>query len=106
MNPSSFNPLAALNDPSWIKNAQLIDVRNDHEFAMMSLPGSKLIPLGRLLELIETAVPDRQTPLLVYCAAGARAAQACALLQQLGYEQVANGGGISSVAHLLQTVSD
>ena len=53
------------------------------------------IPRGSLESRIERAAPDRATPILVYCATGARSAFATKTLEELGYEHVTNlDGGI------------
>ena len=51
---------------------------------------------------IEQIVPDKSTPIVMYCQAGGRSAMACSILQQLGYNCVANGGGVGGLALRLQ----
>jgi sulfur-carrier protein adenylyltransferase/sulfurtransferase len=43
------------------------------------------VPLGDVLDRIESVVPDKATPLVVHCAAGARSARAVARMQSIGY---------------------
>lgn len=81
---------------------RLIDVRSPAEYASGALPDSLNVPLDVFAREIEALIPERHTPVLVFCAAGARAAQACAHLQRLGYTQVVNGGGVGTVALQLQ----
>ena len=76
----------------------LIDVRNESEHRAAHLPGARLVPLPLLPALIGEVVPDRDTPVVVFCAAGGRAAMACSLLAGMGYTQVANGGSLDAVA--------
>lgn len=80
----------------------LIDVRSPGEFSSGHLEGALNLPLDQLQHTIGAAVPERGTPVLLYCASGARSAFACGLLQQLGYTQVANGGGAGVLAMQLQ----
>lgn len=73
---------------------QLIDVRSPGEYAGGHIEGALNLPLDRLAQTIARAVPDPATPLLLYCQSGMRSGMACQLLQQLGYTQVRNGGGV------------
>ena len=54
--------------------ASLIDVRQDHEFAEVHVPGAHHIPLGDLVERIDE-VPTEGT-VYVICAVGSRSAKA------------------------------
>ncbi len=65
--------------------AELLDVRGATEVAERSLAGSRNIPVGFLLRDCDIDV-DR--PLVVHCAAGARAAIAASVLQRVGHEKV------------------
>jgi molybdopterin/thiamine biosynthesis adenylyltransferase/rhodanese-related sulfurtransferase len=75
----------------------LVDVRESDEFAVGYIPGAKHIPRGYLEQRIEGVVPDRSTPIVLYCAAGNRSAYAARTLQEdLGYEHVQSmTGGIT-----------
>ena len=84
----------------WVEEARLnggllIDVRTPEEYASGHIPGSANLPLGRMEE-IEAIASSRTAPLYVYCLSGGRSAQACALLNRMGYKQVHNIGGIMS----------
>ncbi|MGM9541080.1 MAG: rhodanese-like domain-containing protein [Candidatus Limivicinus sp.] len=46
------------------------------------------------MDRVSDLIPDRETPLYVYCRSGARSGQALALLQQMGYRKAKNIGGI------------
>jgi len=76
----------------------LVDVRSQAEFDSGHLEGAVLLPLDRLLADIERLIPDRATPLVLYCRSGARSGRACAVLAQMGYAEASNGGGIGSLA--------
>ncbi|MEZ5099116.1 MAG: molybdopterin-synthase adenylyltransferase MoeB [Thermoleophilia bacterium] len=71
----------------------LIDVRERDEWEEGKLPGAVHVPRGFLESRIEQVVPDRSTPVIVYCAGGARSAFAAKSLQELGYEQVESLAG-------------
>ena len=51
---------------------RIIDVREELEWNDGHIPSATLLPLGAVLDRIEAVVPDKTTPLLVHCAAGAR----------------------------------
>jgi len=64
---------------------RIIDVREELEWNDGHIPSATLVPLGDVLDRMEGLVPDKNTPLLVHCAAGARSARAVARLQSIGY---------------------
>ncbi|NCO66356.1 MAG: rhodanese-like domain-containing protein [Candidatus Aquicultor secundus] len=70
------------------KSVQLIDVREEDEFRMGYIAGAKLIPLGQLTSRIGEI--DKTKPVLVYCASGARSAEAAQVLVASGYTKVYN----------------
>ena len=63
----------------------LIDVREAAEYESGHLPGATHVPRSLLEMSIERAVPDKSTPLVLYCAAGSRSLLAALSLQELGY---------------------
>lgn len=69
-------------------DAVLIDVREKDEFDDGHIRGSKWIPRGLLELRIESAVLDRQKPIILYCAGGVRSALAAQSLKLLGYQNV------------------
>src|SRR5256714_13377317 len=77
--------------------ATLVDVRETHEFEAGHIPGAKHVPRGYLESRIETAVPDRDAHVILYCASGQRSALAAHTLQELlGYRNVESmTGGIT-----------
>ena len=82
----------------------LIDVRSAGEFSSGHLSGALNIPLESLPERIKDAVPDSNTVILVYCRSGMRSEKARALLQDMGYGQVTNGGALASLARRMEDV--
>lgn len=75
-----------------IQGAILLDVRTRQEYADGHIPESRNLPLDEL-EIIEEEIPDKDTPIFVYCHSGARSSQAAAILEHLGYHYVKNIGG-------------
>ena len=67
----------------------IVDVREAEELASGHIPGAKHVPRSYLETRIEGAVPDRSTPVILYCASGNRSAYgARTLMQDMGYDHV------------------
>jgi adenylyltransferase/sulfurtransferase len=75
------------------EGAHAIDVREPDEVAQGTVPGATAIPRGFLESRIEDAVRDRDEPIVVYCAGGARSAFATQSLHELGYTNVVSLAG-------------
>ncbi len=74
---------------------ELIDVRNDNEYAAGAIPGARHIMLGYLAESL--AQIPREQPLVVTCKGGGRGAIAASILQAHGFKNVTNlAGGTES----------
>lgn len=71
-----------------IDGVKIIDVREITEIRAGTIPGAIPMPLAtvpmRMHEL------DRQARMIFICRSGARSAQACAFLQQQGFDNVHN----------------
>lgn len=79
------------------EGAQLVDVREDIEWASGSLPGAIHIPLGQLPDRLGELDPHRTVALL--CRAGSRSAVAATFLAQHGFDDVVNlEGGLLAAA--------
>ncbi|HEY0995140.1 MAG TPA: rhodanese-like domain-containing protein [Gemmatimonadaceae bacterium] len=75
----------------------VLDVRTKLEYWMGHLPGAIQIPVDAL----EEQLPRREDigtgkAILVYCASGARSAQAAAIMKRMGYKRVTDAGGIAA----------
>lgn len=68
----------------------VIDVRERDEFVQGYIPGSIFIPRGYLELQVEQWQPDRDAPIVIYCAGGVRSALAAHNLQALGYNNVSS----------------
>jgi molybdopterin/thiamine biosynthesis adenylyltransferase/rhodanese-related sulfurtransferase len=68
----------------------LVDVRERDEWDEGHIPGAIHVPRGNLESRIEQAVPDRDRPIVLYCAGGSRSAFAAKTLEELGYTSVAS----------------
>jgi molybdopterin/thiamine biosynthesis adenylyltransferase/rhodanese-related sulfurtransferase len=72
----------------------LVDVREKHEWDEGYIPGAIHVPRGYLELDIEEAVPDKDKPLVLYCAGGVRSVLAADTLKRLGYsEPISMAGG-------------
>ena len=67
-----------------------VDVRERDEFVNGYVPGAIFIPRGFLELRIEQYQPDRDAPIVVYCASGVRSVLAARDLQELGYNNVSS----------------
>ena len=89
--------MAGSNVKDMIKTgAKIIDVRSPGEFADEAYPGAVNIPLNILPTKLDELGP-KDTPIVLYCASGARSAQAARFLKQAGYTSVVNAGGIDDM---------
>ena len=88
--------------PQLPENAVLLDVRTPAEYASGAIEGAKSVPLDQLVSKIHSVLPDKNISIIVYCRSGARSSQAVALMSQLGYTQLFNGGGVGTLALQLQ----
>ena len=84
--------------PALPDDAVLIDVRSQGEFMSGHIEGALCLPLDRIQAGIAEVAPDLRTPLVLYCASGARSGRAREIVLRLGYTQVANGGGVGALA--------
>lgn len=90
-----------MQDPSFLNEAQLIDVREPDEVAQASLPGFKVLPLRQFgnwgPEISKKFDPEKDT--YVLCHHGMRSLQVAKWLQMQGFKRVFNVcGGIHEYA--------
>jgi molybdopterin/thiamine biosynthesis adenylyltransferase/rhodanese-related sulfurtransferase len=76
-----------------VGEATFLDVRELDEFQQGMIPGAVFIPRGHLESQVENKIPDRDAPVVVYCAGGTRSAFAAKTLQDLGYTDVVSMAG-------------
>ena len=80
---------------STTDGAVLLDVRPSDEYWQGHIPGSKNVPFQSISK-VAGMIDNKATPIFVHCLSGARSRQAAAVLQQMGYSDVKNIGGISA----------
>jgi phage shock protein E len=83
-------------------NPILIDVRTDSEWNEGFIETAIHIPLGRILEEIESLKADKEQVIYLYCRSGNRSGKAQKALQRLGYTNAKNIGGIKEASSNLQ----
>lgn len=73
----------------------LIDCREPHEYAEANI-GAKLIPLGKFQSFQVEELEDlKGEEIIIHCRSGVRSAQACMLLDTMGFSNTKNVvGGI------------
>jgi molybdopterin/thiamine biosynthesis adenylyltransferase/rhodanese-related sulfurtransferase len=71
-----------------LPGAVWVDIRELDEWQEGHIPGAVYVPRGHLESRIEAAVPDRETQVVLYCAAGNRSAFAAKTLEEMGYTSV------------------
>jgi len=71
----------------------LVDVREKEEYREGHLPGAVSVPRGFLDMRIEETVPDKNAPIVLYCAGGTRSLLAGRTLKEMGYTNVVSMSG-------------
>ena len=73
----------------------ILDVREQEEYDEKHISDAVLFPVGMIdAETAEGIIPEKDTPVLVYCRSGNRSKTASQKLAELGYTQVYEFGGI------------
>ena len=80
----------------------IIDTRSHEEYAGGHLDGALLMPYGDIGGMIEAKVPDKSTPIRLYCRSGGRAGIAQKTLAAMNYTNVENLGGMQDAAETLK----
>ena len=84
-------------------NAVWIDVRSESEYKAEHLDRTEFIPHTEIGEQIGKLNLAKDTPIKLFCRSGHRAGIAEKTLEQLGYTNVENVGGIADVKKLMAT---
>jgi adenylyltransferase/sulfurtransferase len=66
----------------------LLDIREKEEIALGYIEGTTFLPQGLLKEKVESLLPDKNAPVVVYCAGGIRSLAAAKLMRERGYAHV------------------
>ena len=76
------------------KEILIIDVREENEYNEGHIKNSVLVPLGTIDSSIGNLAKEKEEPILVYCRSGRRSAEAANILNELGYTNIYDFGGI------------
>ena len=79
-------------------NSVMIDVRTDEEWRAGYIEGAIHIPLPEIKKNIENYKISKDEEILLYCRSGNRSGRAKTILDELGYTNTTNIGGIESVS--------
>jgi sulfur-carrier protein adenylyltransferase/sulfurtransferase len=78
----------------------LVDVREPHEYEIVKIEGSVLIPKDRILSGEALVELPQNKPIVLHCKSGARSAEALAALHRAGFHDAVHvGGGVLAWAH-------
>lgn len=77
-----------------------IDVRSDEEHQKDHIDGDAHVPLATIDADALAAQYGKDAEIMLYCRSGNRAGQAKDLLEQAGFTNVTNAGGITAVREL------
>jgi sulfur-carrier protein adenylyltransferase/sulfurtransferase len=72
---------------------RLLDVREEDEVEQGVVSGARHLSRAHFESLVEDVLPDKDAPVVVYCASGVRSAFAARTLCELGYSNVASMRG-------------
>ena len=89
-----ITPVEAKKIMDECKNIKIVDVREEDELIEGYIENSVLIPLDTLENRAEKILKNKNDKILVYCRSGRRSAIACEILDELGYTDVYDFGGI------------
>ena len=95
--------LIALASTAWAQRGDtvIIDVRTIEEWNTGHLATAQHLQLELVGYAIDTLVSDKEQQLYLYCRSGNRSGQAKLIMEQLGYSNVVNAGGLDDASQLL-----
>ena len=79
------------------RQALIVDVPTPEEFADGHYPGAINIPHDTILEGLEQLGVTEKTPVILYCRSGNRSGQAEQALQEKGFTEARNAGGLEAL---------
>ena len=75
------------------KSPVVLDVRESDEWRQGHLEGAIPLPRGFLEIKVESALPDKNAPIIAYCAGGVRSLLAAKAMKEMGYQDVSSMAG-------------
>ncbi|WP_309116786.1 adenylyltransferase/sulfurtransferase MoeZ [Saccharothrix sp.] len=101
---NTITPLELKQKQDSGENFVLIDVREPHEYEIVRIPGSVLIPKDRILSGEAFAELPQDKQIVLHCKSGGRSAEALAVLHQAGFKDAVHvGGGVLAWAREVDT---
>ncbi|MCY6356816.1 rhodanese-like domain-containing protein [Clostridium sp. ZS2-4] len=91
ISPSDVHDLISTSTPMII-----IDVRTPEEYSQGRIPTSVNIPLNIFKNEVQSKNIPKSTKIIIYCQRGVRSSTAAKILDDLGYADVYNLGGIDN----------
>jgi len=76
-------------------DAIILDVRTKEEYDMGHLENAVLLPYDQIPALANNILPNKDTPILIYCRAGRRSVIAAHYLVHMGYTRIYEFGGLT-----------
>ncbi len=96
-NSMGYKQISAAEAKAFMESGRayvLIDARTQSEFDAGHIPGAVLIPEYEIAARAKAEIPEKDTPVLVYCRSGRRSKIAAKELVKAGYTNVKEFGGI------------
>jgi phage shock protein E len=87
--------------PVFAAGPVIIDVRTPEEYAQRHIDGALNLPHDTISARIADAVPDKNTPIILYCRSGRRSGIALDILKGMGYSKVENYGSLDQAQQRL-----
>ena len=89
----------------WAGEVHWVDVRTAGEFGAGHVAGAVNIPYEEIVERIGEVTSDKDAPIYLYCRSGRRSGIALEALQEAGYRNAVNIGGVQEAGRKAQEMS-
>jgi sulfur-carrier protein adenylyltransferase/sulfurtransferase len=74
-------------------DVRFVDIREERERVIGYIDGALHLPNSIFATKIEQSLPDKEAPVILYCATGVRSIRAAALMEGMGYAEVKSMAG-------------
>ena len=77
------------------RDVVLLDVREEPEYITGHAIDAELLPVDEIsAETAAGIIPSKDTPVMIYCRTGRRSERAAGILENLGYREIYDMGGL------------
>ena len=77
------------------RDVVLLDVREEPEYITGHAIDAELLPVNEITaDTAADLIPSKDTPVMVYCRTGRRSERAASILEDLGYREIYDMGGL------------